>query len=186
MSYEVEQKFAVADFAGVEAALVALGAQPQGAVEQCDRYFAHPERDFATTDEALRIRRVGDKNVVTYKGPKIDATTKTRRELEISLEPGPPGFDRFAELLLLLGFHAVTEVLKVRRTYTLQFAGHSVEAALDEVAEVGRYVELEVQADEANLAAAQACLAELAQRLQLGNSERRSYLELLLQGRNRG
>ena len=44
-----------------------------------------PCRDFAQTDEALRIRTVGDTSFVTYKGPKLDATTKTRRELELPL-----------------------------------------------------------------------------------------------------
>jgi len=78
MQFEVEQKFPVADLADVENRLAALGATFVDEVVQVDRYFAHPSRDFAKTDEAIRIRQVGDANFITYNGPKIDTTTKTR------------------------------------------------------------------------------------------------------------
>lgn len=54
--FEVEQKFPLADVAAVERRLAELGAQAGGTVEQVDRYFNHPVRDFAQTDEALRLR----------------------------------------------------------------------------------------------------------------------------------
>ena len=82
MPIEVEQKFPVADRAALDRQLAALGFVPRDAELQVDQYFAHPARDFARTDEALRIRRVGQFNYITYKGPKLDATTKTRREIE--------------------------------------------------------------------------------------------------------
>ena len=70
-----------------------------------DRYFAHPSRDFARTDEALRLRRIGEFNFITYKGPKLDATTKTRREIEIGLADGQQAATDAAELLAAIGFH---------------------------------------------------------------------------------
>ena len=56
--------------------------RPGEPAEQVDTYFSHPARDFAATDEALRIRSIDQENFVTYKGPKLDATTKTRREID--------------------------------------------------------------------------------------------------------
>src|SRR3990172_6366392 len=88
MRYEVEQKFAVADVAALEAKLSALGSAPAGPQSEIDHYYAHPARDFVETDEALRIRRGDRQNAVTYKGPKVDATTKTRREIELVFPPG--------------------------------------------------------------------------------------------------
>ena len=85
MKLEVEQKFAVPDLGQLQTRLLELGAKAGEPQLQVDQYFAHPARDFAQTDEALRIRRIGQSNFVTYKGPKIDATTKTRRELELPL-----------------------------------------------------------------------------------------------------
>lgn len=83
--YEVELKFRVDDPADLERRLVGLAARFREPVEQVDRYFAHPSRDFARTDEALRLRRVGDDVAVTWKGPRVDAATKTRQELELAV-----------------------------------------------------------------------------------------------------
>ena len=73
MEYEVEQKFRVDELGSIEDALRQLGSRVEDTVEQVDCYFAHPVRDFAATDEALRIRQVGPDAFVTYKGPKIDS-----------------------------------------------------------------------------------------------------------------
>src|SRR5580700_7856865 len=136
MHFEVEQKFRVREPAAWLAKLAARQL-PLGEPEvQVDRYYAHPARDFAKTDEALRIRRIGQANYVTYKGPKLDATTKTRRELELPLAPGDAGAAEFADLLEALGFRPVTEVRKRRRNGQISWQGRSIELAVDEVDEV--------------------------------------------------
>jgi adenylate cyclase, class 2 len=180
MSYEVEQKFPVTDLARLKGALTELHAVAEPPVDQADQYFAHPARDFAITDEALRIRRVGDQNYLTFKGPKLDATTKTRREIEITLEGGKTGFERATELFSALGFQPVAQVHKVRQPFELRWLDRTVEIALDQVTSVGSFVEIELVVGSDEVDAAKACLASLAERLQLDNSERRSYLELLL------
>ncbi|HEU5115398.1 MAG TPA: class IV adenylate cyclase, partial [Isosphaeraceae bacterium] len=81
--FEVEIKFRAADHRALAARLIALGAEASEAQEHEDLYLAHPSRDFARTDEALRLRRVGDQNRVTYKGPKLGGPTKTREEIEV-------------------------------------------------------------------------------------------------------
>lgn len=83
--YEVEQKYRVIDVADLEARLNGLGAVWHGTAKQVDRYFGHPSRDFAATDEALRLRSTPDGVVITWKGPRLDATAKTRREIELPL-----------------------------------------------------------------------------------------------------
>ena len=185
MKYEVEQKFSAVDLSKLQRKLAEFQATEGETVTQVDEYFAHPARDFALTDEALRIRRVGEENFVTYKGPKLDAATKTRRELELPLSPGQSGAQSFAELLQALGFKPVATVGKSRRQLSLAWEGKDFEVAIDEVAGVGSFVELELMADESALAAARASLASLAAALELQGSERRSYLELLLQATQR-
>lgn len=180
MKYEVEQKFRLPDPAGFQKRIAELGAHFGQSVVQVDRYFAHPARDFAQTDEALRIRSVGEQNFVTYKGPKIDATTKTRRELELPIEAGTSGATRFGELLESLGFRLVAAVEKRRRTAHLDWQHHAIEIVTDDVTGVGQYCELEASAEAAEVDAARRALAALATHLGLGGSERRSYLELLL------
>jgi adenylate cyclase class 2 len=181
MRFEVEQKHPVCDREAFVAQLAARGIALEPPVIQVDRYFAHPARDFARTDEALRIRTVGGRSFVTYKGPKVDRTTKTRREIELPLDAKDAKGAAFAELLAALGFSPVAEVRKERRQFVLPAEGGDVLGALDDVAGVGTFVELELLADDANLEAAKRAVAGLAEVLQLGPPELRSYLELFLQ-----
>lgn len=184
MRFEVEQKHPVDDVAALISKLEERGVTIGSPVEQVDHYFNHPSRDFAKTDEALRIRTTGGKSYVTFKGPKLDTATKTRRELELPLDPDDADGARFAELLEALGFKSVAVVRKRRRAFRIEWHGREVEGALDDVFNVGTFVELELQADEADLDDTQAAISALASDLELGPSERRSYLELLLEERD--
>jgi len=179
MRWEVEQKFRLSAAEGIEARLAELGARFTHSIEQTDRYFNHPARDFAKTDEALRLRQVGATNFITYKGPRIDSTTKTRRELELPLPPGDEMNEQFAALLTALGFRPVGVVRKRRRKALLAWDGHDVEAAVDEVEGLGSFLELELSAEDADLEPAKQNLGSLAEHLGLAESERKSYLELL-------
>ena len=126
------------------------------------------------------MRRVGERNCITYKGPKIDAETKTRRELELPLGDGEAAREQYAELLLVLGFRPVATVRKLREPARLLWQGHQIEAALDTVEQLGLFVELETSADQASLPAAKAAVGALANQLGLCDGERHSYLELFL------
>ncbi len=182
MRYEVEQKFRVTNVESIHCAMANREVSPRDKVTQVDTYYAHPVRDFAATDEALRIRRVGETNVVTYKGPKIDATTKTRQEIELAIAAGQQGAEQASQLLEALGFRHVANVSKVRQTYCFKLEGQSVEVAIDNIEGLGSFVELEIVAEgEQALDAARQTIATLATELGLAEVERRSYLELLLE-----
>ena len=61
---EVEQKFRLADVAALEKRLMESGGSFVSNQEEVDTYLGHPSRDFGQTDEALRIRQIGDWAVV--------------------------------------------------------------------------------------------------------------------------
>src|SRR5262249_49318133 len=143
---EVEMKFPVADFAAVEGVLAQWAAPEPVKRGEADQYFNAPDRDFARTDEALRLRRIGSANFVTYKGPKIETVTKTRTEIEVPLAEGDSPAADFSRLLEHLGYKPVALVRKQRRLFHLERSGFPLEVCLDEVDDVGRFVELEIQA----------------------------------------
>jgi len=180
MKYEVEQKFPVSNMDPLEANLANLGVEVSDPQVEVDRYFAHPARDFSKTDEALRIRRKGGANFITYKGPKIDPTTKTRREIELPLEGGEDSNADWTQMLEVLGFVQVGEVRKTRRKAQIAWQGRSVEGSLDEVDRLGTFAELELVVEPEEIEAAKECIASLAEALGLADSERRGYLQLLL------
>ena len=180
MHWEVEQKYRI-EGDSVELELAKMGVQFTEAVRQTDHYFNHPQRDFAVTDEALRIRQVGVHNFVTYKGPKIDLQSKTRQETEIALGDGMETAQQFGEILRNLGFRAAGTVLKTRRSGQILSGSFVAEVAIDQVERLGTFLEIEISADDGSLPAAQTELKKLTDCLRLRDPERRSYLELLLE-----
>lgn len=179
--YEVELKFAVTEPERLRSQLERLGVHWGSSVFQCDQYFAHPSRDFATTDEALRLRSVGDEHILTYKGPVLDRLTKTRREIETPLALGSDAAQACQETLILLGFRPVRRVEKWRRAATLVWQETSITCAWDEVPPLGVYLEFEIVTSDAGRNAAAETILSLAASLGLTQSERRSYLKMLIE-----
>jgi adenylate cyclase class 2 len=183
MKLEVEQKFRVVDPMALSDRLSALGVRFGEPFRQVDAYFNHPARNFASTDEALRIRSIGDDNFVTYKGPKLDKTVKTRKELEQPLVAGREAAQRFEELLLALSFKPSAKVVKHRSAAHFEHEGTHFEIVWDEVEEVGTFVEIELVVEQSEIETAKKKILALQQTLGLDDVERRSYLEMLLEKR---
>lgn len=179
---EVELKFPLDDADSLRERLVVIGAVAKGVVVQSDAYFNHPARDFAVTDEALRIRTVGDESFVTFKGPKLGGSAKTRFELELPLAAQTA--DGWGELLTRLGFRAVATVRKRRELFELTREGRAFELSIDEVEGIGAFAEVETLADESAREEAERAVLALAAELGLTDAEPRSYLEMLLTKRS--
>lgn len=182
MQLEVEQKFPIIDPAATTARLSTAGIAFGAAERQVDTYFLHPDpaRDFRQTDEAFRLRQVGELNYFTYKGPKLDASTKTRHELEVALVAGSESAAQYQQLLAVLGFQVGGVVSKSRRTGHYLHDDQPIELMWDDVDGLGSFLELEIVTTAAQFETARQAIQGLARRLQLGGAERRSYLALLL------
>jgi len=162
--FEVEIKVP-ADVDSVRDRLRDAGAERLDARLQRDTYYDAPHRDFAETDEALRVRhetplpdgigsgeRHGGASVdrgdasddgqtpaattkLTYKGPLIDADSKTRVEHETEVSDA----DATAGLFSGLGFEPAATVEKRREFWSLA----SFTVTLDAVDGLGEFVEIE-------------------------------------------
>lgn len=176
--YEIELKARLEDRPACEQWLTELGGQPIRRVVQQDEYFNHPCRDFAQTDEALRIRRFGEQFRVTYKGPKLAGPAKTRKEIEFALPADSA--DACRHCLVELGFRPVAVVTKTRTIWHVRYASVEFEVALDEVDRVGSFIELEVRQPGIAVEKGQKTAEQLARRLKLGPPITTSYLEMLL------
>ncbi|HWR25908.1 MAG TPA: class IV adenylate cyclase [Methanosarcina sp.] len=171
---EVEVKVR-ADHSKVRSILEKLGAKKIGVEHQSDIYFAAPHRDFAKTDEALRIRSFDGKSVLTYKGPKLDGVSKTREELET-----PADEVSTTRILNALGFSKAEIVRKTREV----FKAEEITICLDEVEGLGEFLELEITVEnERELEASRAKLFELLKQFGFGKKDsiRTSYLEMVLE-----
>ncbi|WP_227130808.1 class IV adenylate cyclase [Halorubellus salinus] len=192
--YEVEMKVR-AGGDDVRARLRDAGASRSRVVFQEDTYYDAPHREFAETDEALRVRRetelgedappgveaVADAlddgafdTRVTYKGPLVDDESKTREEFETGVADGATMARVFAEL----GFSPAATVAKRREFWRLD----GVTVTVDDVAGLGTFVEAETETDEAGVEGARDRVADALRALNLDPDDqiRTSYLGLLL------
>jgi len=151
------------------------GAVFEKAVEQVDTYYNAPHRDFAETDEALRLRQQGDRVFLTYKGRKLDPKSKTREEVEVQVCDR----QKMEGILLSLGFKITLVVSKKREIYHLK----GVEVCVDRVERLGDFVELEaIASDVTKMEKTRDELISLMRGLGVkGDLIRESYLEMLLQ-----
>jgi adenylate cyclase class 2 len=174
--YEVEVKVP-ADIEAVAERLDELGAEQVDTVIQTDTYYDAPHRDFAETDEAFRVRREtrqGETTAkVTYKGPLLEAESKSREEFETGVKNG----DDIDAIVRQLGFEPVATVRKNRRVYEVR----EYAVTLDAVDDVGEFVEVEGETDgdiEPVREGAYEVLRDLG--LDPNDQQRTSYLGLLL------
>jgi len=133
---EIEVKASVEDPKQLERSLIEFGATPIGIDTQADTYYNAPYRDFGKTDEALRIRVEEGKSVLTYKGPKMDKVSKTRKEVETEIKD----IDGMGNILSSLGFFPVATVSKKRKNFRLG----DFFISLDEVRDLGHFMEIEI------------------------------------------
>ncbi|MDB2236772.1 class IV adenylate cyclase [Halorubrum ezzemoulense] len=188
--YEVEIKVP-ADLDATRERLREVGAEHVAAKRQRDTYYDAPHREFAETDEALRIRREmplsdGEGSAssaddpaatITYKGPLLDEASKTRAEHETGVDDG----EALAAALSGLGFEPAATVEKRREFWAYDGFTVTLDAVtgLDEYVEIERAVESESEVDAAREAAIEA-LDRLG--LDADDQVRTSYLGLLLAG----
>ncbi|MFX1320237.1 MAG: class IV adenylate cyclase [Promethearchaeota archaeon] len=158
-----------------------------------DTYFNLPRglRDFKKTDEALRLRKSIEFNKVnkeiveniayffTYKGKKVDTTTKSREEIEIKIED----LDKTKDLLNALGFQEIFTVKKERESYDFKFKNYNIKALVDYLPILKQhFIEVEIISDSIeNLDIYREVLFDFLSLFGIKKEEsiRKSYLELI-------
>lgn len=178
---EIEQKFRLTGNELIPVGIADLDAIPQEEIVEEDHYFNAPDRDFAKTGEAFRIRRIGGENFLTYKGPKLRQEVKVRRELEIGILPGQQAFENFREMLLALGYKFVAVVRKTRREWNFKLQSFDMALCLDNVEKLGSFMEVEILTEETHVEQASALVKQVALKLGLVQLEPRSYLRMVLE-----
>jgi adenylate cyclase class 2 len=175
--YEVELKVR-ADHNNVRQQLDETDATLVGTVEQADVYYDAPDRNFAETDEALRVRteQSGDETGtrLTYKGPLVEQASKTREEAKTTVGDS----DALSDILSGLGYEPAAEVHKERTRFHLR--GYTV--TLDRVEGLGEFVEVETEVED-DIDTAREGARNVMETIGLDPDEqiRTSYLGLLLE-----
>ena len=139
---EIEVKFKVEDIEAIEQALIEAGVELGEVIEQRDMSFA-PE-DWVRGEDAplqvpfLRIRRQGNKSILTMKKPIENHLDRIEHETEIS---NP---DEARKLIEQIGFVQDVEVNKARRKAKMG----EYEICVDRIELLGDFIEIEKLVDD--------------------------------------
>lgn len=191
---EIEMKFRVADAAKYEKSVKELLGVSFGqeSVER-DEFFRCDALGFPNEGKMLRIRRRGSFLAATFKGPRLDDSTKTREEIELPLVVPAAGSSPIRDALVdrtrgdwtrfftRLGFEPAEFVEKTRRRTHVEYGGRNFEISLDSLEGLGVFTEIETIAQEGDFEEAREMVKELAERLGLVDSIVKSYLALKLE-----
>ncbi|MDO9517871.1 MAG: class IV adenylate cyclase [Methanosarcinaceae archaeon] len=170
---EIEVK-ARANHERIKYLLNEIGARAIGMEHHCDTYYNAPHRDFSITDEALRIRIVNDRAVLTYKGKKLDAVSKTREEFETDVDAAI-----MRNILLSLGFVESGVVKKTRDVFEFE----NLVICLDSIDGLGEFIEVEtIVESESDVDEHRTRVFGFLERLEIWQEDsiRVSYLEMLI------
>ncbi len=174
---EIEIKVRVPDIESVREKILKTGGIMSEKLTEHDTYYNAPHRDFGVTDEALRLRETKTRTTITYKGPKDTIMGSKIRE-EINLDIMDPVV--FDTIITRLGFRPVAQVRKNREYYTYQ----DFTISLDQVQDLGEFVEIELLSEN-DAASAAARVDAVAKEIGVtGERITSSYLELLLSTRS--
>ena len=175
MPLEIEVKAYAKNLVDIQKKILSMGAELIWEGNQVDTYYNHPKRDFAATDEALRIRIEDREAIITYKGPKIDYVSKTREEIKVQVEDA----NAMSDILRKLNFKEVGVVKKQRKKFLLG----KLKICLDTVENLGEFVEIEAlgpsEGSKLDVEELRTLVLKTMDELDLKDKERMSYLELL-------
>lgn len=175
---EVEIKSRITDHKKALEEINKLGGTYSHSEKQFDIYFNAPDKDYKETDEALRIREIPSEDneterILTYKGPKLNSESKTRKEVEVKID----NTDNMVEILNNLGFKASAIVTKTRRIFN--YDDYTI--TIDKLEELGYFMEIEKVIDDMDdVESIINDILDLFNKMDFEKDfERRSYLELL-------
>lgn len=166
---ETEAKHRIADIDMFNQILARLNAESVGCVLQRDEYFDSEERALDAHDFVLRLRYIDEETLIAIKGRRFDSEKYDISRIELEF----PARSR-EEIVRLIAERdlRVTWFLEKRR-HSFLLPQTSVKVELDEIPEIGWFVEFEGTIS--SIRDAETKFAEA-----LGSKERRNYKELVL------
>jgi adenylate cyclase, class 2 len=166
---EIEIKATFEDKDKVKAQLKKLGAQEEKQKHQVDEYYNHPQRDTRKTSEYIRLRyKPGEnKGVFAYHVNIADGVTK---EYETAVD----NLEVFKQILQGLNFPLLGVVDKKRETFKLD----EFSITLDDVKDIGNFIEIEVDGEESEIAEKKEVLAEMLEKIGISHNKIRNDIWL--------
>jgi predicted adenylyl cyclase CyaB len=147
---------------------------------QDDSYYNPAHRDFLenkdNVNEWLRIRKDGDRALITYKDWQPHETRIKTHAIEY--ETGIDSYDQLEKIFGALNLKKLIHVKKVRKSWNFK----DTEISIDEVEELGSFIEVEYKGNLSDVEQARKYLFKILEEIgaETGELETRGYPYLLL------
>jgi adenylate cyclase class 2 len=196
--FETEIKIKLRSDTETRKQLLQMGAQFKYFMHNSDKYynFISGGKDFAKTDEALRLRstilmdpitkqKIEEKHDLTYKGPKLKTSVKSRIEYESEVQNA----EMIDKIIGALGFNLVIEIPKEREVFEIKYEKTQYTVLIDKIEGLsGYYLEAELMvAEEKAIPEAKQKLVNFVSKIGYNENDsiRESYLELVMKNKKR-
>lgn len=177
---EIEVKFPLYNIKEIISFLNKNAQRKTENVTQTDTYFTPAHKDFLSKKypyQWLRLRESNKGVILNYKHfyPENQKETDYCNEFETEVN------ENIKQIFQRLDFKELVKVEKIRSTWQLK----NVEVAIDEIKELGSFIELEITSNVENPKEAKAYLYKILQEMcaQIGEEDYRGYPFLLLEKR---
>lgn len=138
---EIEAKFKVRDLDSLKNKLLDLGLESSGEVFYENVIFDYPDLRFREKRITFRLRKKGDKCVITHKEPSgKESKLKIKKETEVEVDD----FERTKHIINRLGYIDSFVYDKKRE----KFEGEGFEVVIDKNPFIGIYIEIEADTEE--------------------------------------
>jgi len=155
---EIEIKATFDNRKKLKKSLEKLGAKAEKEKHQIDEYYNHPSRDTRETKEYIRLRYKDGENTGIF-AHHINMSDGVNKEFEV-----PVGnINVFKEILLGLNFPLLGTIDKKRETF--KFGEFTI--TIDEVKDIGNFVEIEVDGEESEIETKKAQCMEMLEKIGL-------------------
>lgn len=139
---EIELKFLNIDVEEIKKKLEQIGAEiSYDALTETYPFLAEGFNGWDSNKKLLRIRKINDDVIITYKGPAQKSNMSSREEIEIKVD----NYEAGILLLEKIGFRKG----KIFRKHRIHYKLGDIHFELDSVENVPTYLEIETQTEEA-------------------------------------
>jgi adenylate cyclase class 2 len=156
---EIEMKAVLRNPGKLRSKLKELGAKKIGKYKELNIKLDFPDMRLEKNDIVLRLRKKGDKTILTLKSSRKPGKAKIRDEYETEVED----FETILTILKNLGFVIIFKFEKIREEYEFQKAN----VVIDRLPKLGYFCEIEANTSNK--------IYEIAKKLGIKNLTKRGY-----------
>lgn len=148
---EVEEKFFINDKHKLEEIAKEMNFKLVNNFKENDEYFTDINSIYIKNRTCLRLRNTDDKSLeLTFKGKSNDFSLNSYAKLERNIDLKPEQYADVVQVLNKLGYYSYVLVKKDRKVYTKSLDGLTYNIMLDNIEDVGTFVEFEILSSDLN------------------------------------